>query len=46
MGALLPRPTLDTVFRQFVMGSVGLEDQDLLTVFEHAVSQRKTRRPS
>lgn len=46
LGALLRRPTLDTFFRQYVMGGVGLEDQDLLTFFEHAVSQRKARRPN
>lgn len=45
MGALLGRPTLDTFFRQFVKGGIELQDQDLLAFFEHAVSQRKTRRP-
>ena len=44
LGALLRRPSLDRLFRQYVLGGLALEGGDLLAFFDLARDAKKTRK--
>ncbi len=46
LGSLLRRPSLDSLFRQYVLGGVGPADGDLLGLLEALQRQRKQHRVS